>query len=93
MITDADGKASEASDVTVGIANPTAAITHVWTGAVDDQWSIAGNWDTNLIPDANDVVVFRDQDAGGIDLEGSVVEVGDVHFDGAGSFDLHNASI
>jgi hypothetical protein len=34
-------------------------VANVWTGAVNNQWEIAGNWSCNKVPDANTDVIIN----------------------------------
>jgi hypothetical protein len=46
-----------ASLVVVGLSVVAHADVKTWTGAVDDQWSTAGNW-SGGVPGAGDVLLF-----------------------------------
>lgn len=43
--------------VALTVAQPAMAQTR-WTGAVDDDWNTAGNWDTNAVPGSSDLAVM-----------------------------------
>lgn len=52
-VVDSYGAAAQQVSRTVNvIVNAPAGTTHVWTGAVDTNWNLAGNWDVGTVPNS-----------------------------------------
>ena len=88
--TDGDGALGDVAEVVVALNVGGAVNTLVWQGDESTDFNTAGNWDGNAVPDSNDVAIFRDAGAGTVDL-GAGASVGEIRFDGSGSFVLENA--
>lgn len=63
-----------------------------WTGQVNNNWNVAGNWDTGIVPDANSDVFINS--ATGIDITSAAVTVrgiqahGQINVGAGGSLDF-----
>ena len=72
-------------------------VTHIWDGNTDldggDGITFTNplNWDTNVVPDANDIAIFRTDDPGIVNV--GTIYVGEVRFDGAGSYTLQGGTL
>ncbi|MFT5125419.1 MAG: autotransporter-associated beta strand protein, partial [Verrucomicrobiales bacterium] len=92
VLTDGDAAASPPATVTLQMNVGGSLVSHIWEGDVSDAFNTAGNWNTGVVPDANDTAIFRNQGGGSVDLGGSAF-VGMVSFDGTGGFDLQNGTL
>ncbi|NLF73507.1 MAG: hypothetical protein GX575_31100, partial [Candidatus Anammoximicrobium sp.] len=95
-LTDGDAATSAASDVTIAMDVGGAVTAFVWDGSGDgSSFSSGANWEGDPAsgPDANDLAIFRTADPGVIDLGGGTVYVGEVRFDGTGSYTLQNGTL
>ncbi|HTA15028.1 MAG TPA: autotransporter-associated beta strand repeat-containing protein, partial [Solirubrobacteraceae bacterium] len=67
-------------------ASPALASTHTWTGAVNQNWSVAGNW-TGGVPSTGEsggtIVDFPAGSTSTMDISGLVVD--QINFTGSGS--------
>ena len=95
VLMDGDGLAAEVVTTTVRLDLGGLVTTYVWDGTGDGtSFSSPSNWEGDSgVPDANDIAVFRTATGTGtgqIDLGGGTVFVGEIRFDGAGSFVLFN---
>jgi autotransporter-associated beta strand protein len=95
-LTDGDGASSVPSDTTIVMDVGGAVTSFVWDGSGDgSSFSDPANWagDPASGPDANDIAIFRTADPGVVDLGGVVVYVGEIRFDGSGSYSLQNGTL
>ena len=99
-LTEDNGPTSNVAEVTLNFSLGGAVDTFVWDGDSDadgdgvsfsDRFNFEG--DPASGPDLNDIVIFRTNDPGSIDLGGGIVTVGEVQFDGTGSFTLENGTL
>lgn len=97
VLSDGNGGVSPAATVTITLNVGGAVSSYVWDGGGDGSSFIqAANWVGDAgFPDANDIAIFRSElgtGAGQVDLGGTRF-VGEIRFDGDGSFTLLNGPL